>query len=155
MDNWLFFVIIIIGIISSFLNKKTKTVTKGPIARPGYDQPMDYPASEKNYDYKPLEVEYQTAAKKEPIEASGQFKKPEYHNYEGMEGREGFTEPKAKFTTNSYTPDKQKSEANLVQKDEGSKLEADQLLQGMIWAEILGSPRSKKPHNSLEIRNKI
>lgn len=141
MDNWLFFLIIGIGIVSSFLNKKTKTISQGPISKPKETEAPTtsyYPdrRDEPRWNEQPKRSE--DARRNEYGNKRTETKKtaPVQH-FEGA--KESKAEPVKK--RDAYTGENDKAALTAF------KLEQNQVVQGIIWSEILGPPRSRRPHS--------
>lgn len=125
MDNWLLFLIIGIGIISSFLNKKTKTISQGPISDPETPT-INFPDSKEEVRRIELANKRTETKRVDPAQ-----------HFEGR--RE--TEKGLVRSYNAYSSD---STENLMD----IHIEPNQVAQGMIWSEILGPPRSKRAHST-------
>lgn len=141
MDNWLIFVVIIIGIVSSFLNKKTKEITKEtPVYRQKEYMPAPSPVPQKTV------TTYSTPR----IEQSLPKYKSSSYNNSAISGEGISIEGK---TLEYQSIDEENIEDNQNQKklyssrDVNKAINPNQVAQGIIWAEILGPPRSKKPHS--------
>jgi len=127
MDNWLFFLIVGIGIISSFLNKKTKTISQGPISKP-------FEVETPSTTYVP---KYKVEARR-----SEKTNKTAPNSTVAIQYTDGIKEIKQERVKkhDAYT---ERQKENLVD----IKIEANQVAQGVIWSEILGPPRSRRPHS--------
>lgn len=140
MDNWLFFLIIGIGIVSSFLNKKTKTISQGPISKP---KETEAPSTSYYPDRKDEPRWNEQPKRSETVRWNEQPKRTEtkktapVHHFEGaMESKVERVKKKDAYTDGS---DREGLTA--------FKLEHNQVAQGVIWSEILGPPRSRRPHS--------
>lgn len=116
MDSWLVFIIVAIFIFSSLLNKKTKTVTQAPVAKP-------------NKAVVPSSVN--TPDRRE------ESRRAEQRNYEDRNK----TREEQLNKQDSYSLES--SRQNSVD----FTIDISQAAKGIIWSEILGPPRSKRPHS--------
>lgn len=125
MDNWLLFLIIGIGIISSFLNKKTKTISQGPISNPKETPTINFPDSKEEVRRIELANKRTETKRVDPAQ-----------HFEGR--RE--TEKGRVRSNDAYSSE---TTENLMD----FHIEPNKVAQGMIWSEILGPPRSKRAHS--------
>lgn len=121
MDNWLVFIIVAIFIISSLLNKKTKTVSQGPIAKP-------YKAEAPSPVYTPDRRE---------VARQAEQRQTEQRHHESR----NITKEEQVKKHNAYSLESPK------QNSRDFTIDINQAAKGIIWAEILGTPRSKRPHS--------
>lgn len=140
MDNWLLFLIIGIGIITSFLNKKTKTISQGPVSKP-----KETEAPSTSYYPDRREETRGNVQPKRPEEArwSEQPKRKESGKIDSAQNFEGSRETKKERVNKLDTYLDESIKENFT----AYKPEANQVAQGIIWSEILGPPRSKRPHS--------
>ena len=150
-------IFLLIGLISSIFKRskgeeKQKQRPKRPAqpVRPVQKEPMT-----KNSEVKPEEVDSRPLRRnqtqeqelREPRPASQSAFLDIQKKYEERKKQEQ-NAPRSTFNQPMFQP-----EATKENTSEGTpmqlKPEADRLIEGIAWAQILGEPRSKKPHRTM------
>lgn len=151
--EWLIFVIVL-GLISSVFNNQNKRTRRGnDTNRPKrYESPDTVSESKpkKGWDWdSPFDV-FEEAF--EEFEIPKRETKPSYTFKSERKSNTVKETPKSpkKETTKAVKAVSYTKDDNKLKMLDSSKenLSANQALQGMMWAEIFGPPRSKKPHIS-------
>lgn len=147
MQN-LFFVILIIGGIYSFfkrqLEKQNEQQQPGKVRQrqqsPHQAETMSMPQEERSRTSRPAREPSERMKKvRSNIEEMYTAKREEYENaiQDGTDRVESVRKPIRTKTT----PNLQTQKSTLIPNP-------DNVAQGVIWAEILGPPRSRKPHST-------
>lgn len=162
--DWLI-IFIIMGIVSSLINKKNQPSKKRntPAPRPGtFQKAPDYPTAKPVKEWKSPFPDLEETLKKLEKQFSGEstypwdnevqqevvIKKPvaikkieETRKEAAEKNPESVINPERK---NEYSID-EKTDKNTIPL---KQLSASQAAQGMMWAEVFGPPRSQNPHYS-------
>lgn len=142
-----FIIVVLIGIISSLFNK-AKGQSKGNPSQPKPFAESTPIPQEPSFDDFP----------EEPIRAFeadyNEMKKEAEKKIRALREQQKRYEERAARLNSEAVMSEPKTTAPSTGKVENASLEVDRekLADAVIWSEILGPPRSKRPHRSLNIR---